>query len=68
MREHREGIADGFTKKHRVDRLVYFETLGEIDDAIRRETRLKKWKRQRKIDPIRSANVEWRDLYQAGNP
>jgi putative endonuclease len=66
IREHREGTADGFTKKYGVHRLVHFEAFGEIDDAIRRETRLKKWKRQWKIDLIQSANVEWRDLHRGG--
>ena len=35
--EHREGLADGFTKKYRVHRLIYFEQFDDIENAIRRE-------------------------------
>jgi putative endonuclease len=61
--EHREGLIDGFTKTHRVKHLVHFETFDDVNDAIRREKRLKKWKRQWKIDLIQKNNVEWDDLY-----
>jgi len=61
--EHREGLADGFTKKYGVKHLVHFETFDDINAAIHRETRLKKWKRQWKIDLIQSINVCWDDLF-----
>jgi putative endonuclease len=61
--EHREGLADGFTKTHRVKRLVWFETHMEITAAIAREKQLKKWKRAWKIALIQSTNPDWRDLY-----
>ncbi len=63
--EHREGMIEGFTKKYGVSRLVHYETFGDIHDAIHRETRLKKWKRQWKIDLIQVENVEWQDLYHS---
>jgi putative endonuclease len=62
--EHREGIVDGFTKKYGVKHLVYFEEFGDVGAAIHRETRLKKWKRQWKIDLIQSRNLLWDDLYE----
>jgi len=62
--EHREGIVPGFTKKYGVKMFVHFEMFGEITLAIRRETRLKKWKRSWKIGLIEETNPEWRDLYQ----
>ena len=62
--EHREGLVDGFTKKYGVKRLVYFETFDNIKDAIHREDRLKKWKRQWKIDLIQKGNLYWDDLYE----
>lgn len=61
--EHREGLAAGFTKKYDVKRLVHYEFFEDIHDAIRRETLLKKWRRQWKIDLIQSRNIEWTDLY-----
>jgi putative endonuclease len=60
--EHREGLVDGFTKTYDVKMLVYYEVFGEIDFAIRREKRLKKYKREWKINLIQESNVEWRDL------
>jgi putative endonuclease len=60
--QHREGTASGFTKKYGVKMLVYFEEYGDIGDAIGRETRLKKYKREWKINLIQQKNVEWRDL------
>jgi putative endonuclease len=62
--EHRDGIAEGFTKKYGVKHLVYFEAFGDINAAIHRETRLKKWRRQWKIDLIQKENPLWDDLYE----
>ena len=61
--EHREGLADGFTKKYGVKHLVLFVSFVVFYAAIHRETRLKKWKRQWKIDLIQSINVCWDDLF-----
>jgi putative endonuclease len=61
--QHRQGLADGFTKKYRVKQLVWFETHGDIMEAIRREKILKKWSRSSKIDLIQKGNPYWRDLY-----
>ena len=61
--QHREGLADGFTKKYKVKRLVWFETHGDIIEAITREKQLKKWARAWKVTLIQEANPDWRDLY-----
>jgi len=65
--EHREGLVAGFTKKYGVGRLVYFEVFESIEAALFRETRLKKYKREWKINLIQSRNVEWNDLYETLN-
>jgi putative endonuclease len=62
VREHKAGLVPGFTKKHDVDTLVYFEMFDDIRDAIARETKLKKFKREWKINLIQEKNVEWKDL------
>ncbi|MBL6938769.1 MAG: GIY-YIG nuclease family protein [Alphaproteobacteria bacterium] len=62
--EHREGIGSKFTKKHGVTNLVYFEVYDDIQAAIAQETRLKKYKRQWKINLIQSRNELWDDLYE----
>ena len=61
--EHRLKIAESFAKRHDVTRLVYFEVFEEIEQAIHREKRLKKWKRQWKIKLIETDNPNWSDLY-----
>ena len=62
--EHREGLLPGFTKTYGVKMLVYYEAFSDVHDVIHREKRLKKWKRQWKIDLIQTRNVEWLDLYE----
>jgi putative endonuclease len=61
--EHRMGLAEGFTKKYRVHRLVYFEPYGDVEEAIRREKQLKKWNRAWRIRLIEEHNPNWDDLY-----
>jgi putative endonuclease len=62
--EHRESIVPGFTKTYGVNRLVYYEMFDDIHAAIAREKRLKKYKREWKINLIQQNNVEWDDLYE----
>jgi putative endonuclease len=62
--QHREGVLEGFTKRYGVKRLVHYEIFESINAAIARETTLKKWRRQWKIDLIQKTNVEWDDLYE----
>jgi len=54
----------GFTKKYGVKHLVYFEEFTDVQAAIHRETRLKKWNRKWKLALIESKNPEWKDLYE----
>ena len=60
--EHKSGMIEGFTKKYSIDKLVYYESTTDVNEAITREKRLKKWKRQWKIDLIENSNQDWRDL------
>ena len=60
--EHKSGVQEGFTKRYRVHRLVYFEQSGSVVGAIEREKQLKRWRREKKIHLIESLNPEWRDL------
>ena len=61
--EHKSRLIEGFTKKYHTDKLVHYESGGDIHEAIRREKQLKKWKRQWKIELIEADNPYWRDLY-----
>jgi len=61
--EHKNDLMGGFTQKYYIHNLVYYEVYSDIIDAITREKRIKKWKRQWKIDLIEKSNPQWRDLY-----
>jgi putative endonuclease len=58
--EHREGLADGFTKRYGIKTLVYFEAYA----ALQREKNIKHWSREWKIDLIVAGNPDWKDLYE----
>jgi len=60
--QHKQKLTDGFTKKHDVTRLVYFEPFGDIKNAIAREKQIKRWRRQKKLALIRTINPQFRDL------
>jgi putative endonuclease len=62
--DHRNKIDKAsFTAKYNCDKLVYYETLARIEDAIAREKQLKKWKRVWKDELINNMNPEWKDLF-----
>jgi len=63
--EHKQGIADSFTKKYNVKLLVYFETSNSIEEAIKREKQIKVWKREWKIKKIEELNPSWIDQYNS---
>jgi putative endonuclease len=63
VQEHREGLVEGFTKKYRVHRLVYFESTEDVRTALEREKRLKIWKRKWKLRLIEESNPHWDDLH-----
>jgi len=61
--EHREGVADGFTKRYGCKLLVWFECHDRIDEAIRREKQMKEWRRAWKLREIEATNPDWNDLF-----
>ena len=61
--EHKNKLADGFTKKYNIDKLCYYEIFDDITSAIEREKQLKKYSRQKKLDLIETKNPDWFDLY-----
>ena len=60
--EHKNDLAEGFTKRYQCHTLVYFEPIEEFDSALQREKRLKEWKREWKIQLIEKTNPTWSDL------
>lgn len=61
---HKDGGIPGFTQKHGVKLLVWYEHHHTMESAIRRETRIKGWKRNWKLQLIERSNPGWRDLHQ----
>lgn len=62
--EHKNELADGFTKKYGIKTLVYYEMHPTPQSAAEREIRLKGWNRPWKMRLIEEMNPEWRDLYE----
>ena len=54
---------EGFTKRYKVCRLVYYEVLADPNVAIQREKSLKRWPRDWKTNLIEQENPDWHDLY-----
>ena len=65
VHEHREDLADGFTKRHGVKRLVYYETYDRVEQALRREKNMKHWSRAWTVELIERANPLWSDLWDS---
>ena len=63
--EHRNGTYDGFTKQYRINRLVYYESFGWVQEAIAREKQIKRWRREKKVFLIERENSTWEDLSEA---
>ena len=61
--EHKNSVIDGFTKRYRVHKLVWYEVHDTMESAILREKALKEWKRYWKLELIEKGNPAWRDLY-----
>ena len=61
--EHKENLADGFTKKYAINLLVWYEVHETMESAISREKAIKEWKRLWKLRLIEEMNPEWKDLY-----
>ena len=62
--QHKTKAVGGFTARYGIDRLVYFEVLGDAASAIQREKQLKKCCRAWKIQLIEERNPGWCDLYR----
>ena len=60
--QHREEATPGFTTRHGVKRLVWFEMHGDMLSAIAREKQLKNWHRPWKVNLLEATNPHWGDL------
>lgn len=60
--EHQYKLIDGFTKKHNITKLVYYESTKDVNSATQREKEIKKWRREKKNRLVESLNPNWNDL------
>jgi len=61
--EHKRKEIKGFTEKHGLTRLVWYDHTTDVKIAIQKEKQMKKWYRQYKINIINEFNPEWKDLF-----
>jgi len=61
--QHKNDLAEGFTKKYGVHTLVWFEAHATMESAIGREKAIKEWRRAWKLALIEAVNPAWCDLY-----
>jgi len=59
---NKNDLVDGFTKKYKCHRLVYYESFAYIGETIAREKEIKAWRREKKNALIETMNPQWRDL------
>ena len=60
--EHKNNLIDGFTKKYKCHKLVYFESSTDVKSILGREKQLKRWSRIKKLALINETNPEMKDL------
>ena len=60
--EHKIHYVNGFTSEYNVNKLIYFEQFTNVEDAIKREKQLKRYKRLWKCNLVNAFNAEWKDL------
>lgn len=59
---HKSGAIEGFTKKYKINRLVYYERFKYVNNCINREKQIKAWRRAKKVALIEASDPTWEDL------
>ena len=60
--QHKERVVKGFTNKYNCHDLLYFEEYRTIQEAYMRERQLKNWRREWKMNLIKTVNPDLNDL------
>jgi putative endonuclease len=60
--EHKHKQVKGFTEKYNINKLVYYEETTDVHAALAREKEIKKWRREKKDNLVKTMNPAWRDL------
>jgi putative endonuclease len=64
--EHKKKLIKGFTQRYNIDKLVYFESYSDVEEAINREKQIKGYSRRKKIALIEGFNKGWGELFENG--
>jgi putative endonuclease len=62
VKQHKDGTFEGFSKEHACTRLLYYESHEDITESIAHEKQLKGWRREKKLNLIRTQNPDFKDL------
>jgi putative endonuclease len=62
--QHKEGKIEGFTKRYNIDKLVYYESYADVNEAILCGKQIKGWLRSKKVSLVEEDNESWEDLSQ----
>lgn len=65
IQQHKNGTYKGFSSKYKTNKLVYFETVTDINAALEREKQIKNWRRDKKDMLVKKLNPEWKDLSES---
>jgi putative endonuclease len=62
IQQHKNGTFEGFSSSYKCTRLLYYESHEDINQSIAREKQLKGWRREKKLNLIRTQNPTFKDL------
>ena len=65
-KEHKGKYSKGFTSRYNVNKLIYYETFNDVEDAIKREKQIKAYSRRKKDELINHFNSTWENLFING--
>jgi len=60
--EHKNNLGSDFTRKYNLKYLIYFEECNDVYVGMEREKEIKKWRREKKINLIKTVNPNLNDI------
>jgi putative endonuclease len=65
IQQHKNGTFEGFSKRYNCIRLLYYDSHEDINQSIACEKQLKGWRREKKLNLIRTQNPTFEDLAES---
>ena len=60
--EHKNNLGCKFTRKYKLKQLIYFEQCEDVYRMMEREKEIKRWRREKKINLVKSVNPNLNDI------